>query len=127
MKREFANPSTVSGRCLCGAVAFEIDYPAFWAWHDHTRASRLAHGAVYATYVGVWRKRFRVTAGEHEISRYEDKASGRARSFCRPRSLSQVLLHGGDRTSASSACVNPAASSVSRTAARITSLAGQPE
>ena len=82
MKREFSDPSTVSGRCLCGAVAFEIDYPAFWAWHDHTRASRLAHGAVYATYVGVWRKRFRVTTGEDEIARYEDKAAGGARSFC---------------------------------------------
>jgi hypothetical protein len=22
----------------CGAVQFEIDYPAFWAWHDQTRA-----------------------------------------------------------------------------------------
>jgi hypothetical protein len=83
MRREFSNPSTVSGHCLCGAVQFEIDYPAFWAWHDHTRASRLAHGAVYATYVGVWRKRFRVTAGDDEIARYEEKAAGGARSFCR--------------------------------------------
>src|SRR5947209_2043374 len=83
MKREFANPSTVSGRCLCGAVKFEIDYPARWSWHDHTRASRLAHGAVYATYVGSWRKRFRVTAGKREITRYEDKTGRAARSFCR--------------------------------------------
>jgi hypothetical protein len=83
MKRQLSNPSTVSGRCLCGAVAFEIDYPAFWAWHDHTRASRLAHGAVYATYVGVWRKRFRVIAGDDQIRRYEDKAAGSTRSFCR--------------------------------------------
>src|SRR5262245_33401048 len=80
--RELSNPSTVSGRCLCGAVAFEIDYPAFWAWHDHTRASRLAHGAVYATYVVVWRKLVRGTAGESEITRYEDKPTGGARSFC---------------------------------------------
>jgi hypothetical protein len=83
MKRELSNPSTVSGHCLCGAVTFEIDYPAFWAWHDHTRASRLAQGAVYASYVGVWRKRFRVTAGEDEIARYEDNATASARSFCR--------------------------------------------
>ena len=27
----------VSGRCLCGAVELEIDFPAFWAWHDHSR------------------------------------------------------------------------------------------
>ena len=83
MKRDLSNPSTVPGHCLCGVVRFEIDYPAFWAWHDHTRASRLAHGAVYATYVGVWRKRFRVSAGDDEIARYEDKASGSAGSFCR--------------------------------------------
>jgi len=83
MKRDFSNPATVTGHCLCGAVKFEIDYPAFWAWHDHTRASRLAHGAVYATYVGVWRKRFRVTAGADEIARYEDSGTRSARSFCR--------------------------------------------
>jgi hypothetical protein len=82
MKREISNPSTVAGRCLCGVVRFEIDYPAFWAWHDHTRASRLAHGAVYATYVGVWRTRFRVIAGQDAIACYEDKASEGARSFC---------------------------------------------
>jgi len=82
MKREFADPSTVAGQCLCGAVRFEIDYPAFWAWHDHTCASRIAHGAAYATYIGTWRKRFRVTAGENDMTRYEDRQSHTARSFC---------------------------------------------
>jgi hypothetical protein len=84
MKRKaFSNAACVAGQCLCGAVRFEIDYPAFWAWHDHSRASRIAHGAVYATYVGTWRKRFRITAGEGDIARYEDKTAGGARSFCR--------------------------------------------
>jgi len=83
MKRKtFTNAASVAGHCLCGAVTIEIDYPAFWAWHDHSAASRRAHGAAYATYVGTWRKRFRVTAGEGEIARYEDRASGAARSFC---------------------------------------------
>jgi hypothetical protein len=82
-RREFSNAASVAGRCLCGAVRFEIDYPARWAWHDHSRTSRLAHGAVYATYVGSWRKRFRITAGKREIARYEDRAAGAARSFCR--------------------------------------------
>ena len=50
-----------TGKCLCGKVQVEINLPAFWAWHDHGRPSRLAHGAVYATYVGTWRKRFRIT------------------------------------------------------------------
>ena len=44
------------GKCLCGHVAFEIDVPARWAWHDHSKPSRQAHGAAYATYVGSWRK-----------------------------------------------------------------------
>jgi hypothetical protein len=79
-RRALSNAATAEGRCLCGAVRFEIDFPAFWAWHDHSRSSRLAHGAAYATYVGSWRKRFRVTAGEGDIARYEDKTAGAARS-----------------------------------------------
>ena len=71
-----------AGRCLCGKVAFEIDVPARWAWHDHSAPSRRAHGAAYATYVGSWRKRFRITKGEDSISRYEDKATKTARRFC---------------------------------------------
>ena len=54
------------GQCLCGNVRFEIDVPARWAWHDHSAASRRAHGAAYATYVGSWRKRFRITRGADE-------------------------------------------------------------
>jgi hypothetical protein len=72
----------VKGHCLCGAVAFEIDFPARWAWHDHSRTTRQAHGAAYATYVGSWRKRFRVTKGEKAIARFEDQASKATRSFC---------------------------------------------
>ena len=82
-RRALSNASTVAGRCLCGAVRFTIDYPAFWAWHDHSRASRLAHGAAYATYVGIWRKRFRITAGEGDINRFEEKETDAVRSFCR--------------------------------------------
>jgi hypothetical protein len=74
--------NAVPGECLCGEVRVEIDFPARWAWHDHSAASRHAHGAAYATYVGSWRSRFRVTAGASSISRFEDHAGGTARSFC---------------------------------------------
>ena len=70
-----------SGQCLCGKVAFEIDVPARWAWHDHSASSRRAHGAAYATYVGSWRKRFRIVKGNAAIARYEEKDKT-ARSFC---------------------------------------------
>ncbi len=70
------------GQCQCGKVVFEIDVPARWAWHDHSRASRRAHGAAYATYVGAWRSRFRITKGEGDITRFEDEATRAVRSFC---------------------------------------------
>jgi len=73
---------TASGHCLCGKIAFEIDVPARWAWHDHSASTRRAHGAAYATYVGSWRKRFRITKGKTAITRYEEKAANTARSFC---------------------------------------------
>jgi len=72
----------VSGRCLCGAVELEIDFPAFWAWHDHSAASRRAHGAAYATYIGCWRKHARVAKGKRNITRFEDTKTGSTRSFC---------------------------------------------
>ena len=77
-----AKSGCVTGACLCGAIEVEIDFPAFWAWHDHTRASRIAHGAAYATYAGVWRKRFRVTKGLSGVSRFEDEATKTVRNFC---------------------------------------------
>lgn len=73
---------TSLARCLCGAVELEIDLPARWAWHDHSAASRHAHGSAYVTYVGSWRRRFRVTKGAGDITRFPDEATGTVRSFC---------------------------------------------
>ena len=70
------------GQCLCGSVCFEIDVPARWAWHDHSASSRRAHGAAYATYVGSWRKRFRIVSGEAYIARFEDEPAKATRHFC---------------------------------------------
>jgi hypothetical protein len=77
-----ARPGQAVGQCLCGAVGFEIDVPAVWAWHDHSPASRRAHGAVYATYVGSWRSRFRLLRGEELVSSFTEAESGATRSFC---------------------------------------------
>jgi hypothetical protein len=81
-KSRSASATSVVGQCLCGTVQFEIDFPARWAWHDHSGATRRAHGSAYATYVGSWRRRFRVTSGLAEITRFQDDATGTARSFC---------------------------------------------
>jgi hypothetical protein len=83
MAKRAAAAGTAKGRCLCASVSFEIDVPARWAFHDHSASSRRAHGAAYATYVGSWRKRFRITGGEADIARFEDEATKATRSFCR--------------------------------------------
>jgi len=81
-KPDGADARRVKGNCLCGAVTVEIAWPAFWAWHDHSAASRRAHGAAYATYVGCWKKNVRITKGEGSIARYADAKTKTVRSFC---------------------------------------------
>jgi len=80
--RRKASEVQAEGACVCGAVRFEIDVPAVWAWHDHGPASRHAQGCAYATYVGSWKSRSRMLAGEAHVTRYEDPDLGAARSFC---------------------------------------------
>ncbi|HEV2561266.1 MAG TPA: GFA family protein [Rhizomicrobium sp.] len=81
-KMRNARVAVAAGQCLCGKVRIEIGIPARWAWHDHSRASRIAHGAACATYVGSWRSRFRIVKGAACIARFEDKTTKTARSFC---------------------------------------------
>src|SRR6185503_9524379 len=64
------------------AVRLEIDYPAFWAWHDHSDASRRVHASACATYVGSWKSRFRVVKEAKSIHRFEDRTAGATRTFC---------------------------------------------
>jgi hypothetical protein len=74
--------ATTSGACLCGGVEIEIDTPVFWAWHDHSASTRLAHGAAYATYVGCWESKVRIVRGTELVSDFADTALGHVRSFC---------------------------------------------
>ena len=74
--------ATTSGACLCGAVELDIDTPVFWAWHDHSAPTRLAHGAAYATYVGCWKSKVRIVRGADLLSRFADTERGHVRTFC---------------------------------------------
>jgi hypothetical protein len=77
-----APASQIKGRCVCGAVEIAVDYPAFWAWHDHSATTRHAHGAAYATYIGCWKSRVHVVKGADGLTRFENEATRTARSFC---------------------------------------------
>lgn len=86
------------GQCLCGAVRLEIATPAFWAWHDHSAATRRAHGAAYATFLGVWRSKVRILAGEAGMARFIDAKTGSARSFCKQCGTPLIYERRRDKT-----------------------------
>jgi len=61
---EPAAEGTVTGSCLCGAVAFAVDLPTAVCAHCHCTQCRRAHGAAYVTWFTLPKERWRVTAGE---------------------------------------------------------------
>lgn len=81
-KTLLTHPEWVKGQCGCGIVRFEIKYPARWAYHDHSSATRAQFGAQAMTYVGSWRKRFRITEGEEALTDYRDEEKEITRRFC---------------------------------------------
>jgi hypothetical protein len=82
-KNKSAKTAQAVGDCLCGAVRIEITVPAFWAWHDHSKASQRAQGCAYATYIGCWKSRVRVVKGSKSISAFEEPQTRAVRSFCK--------------------------------------------
>jgi hypothetical protein len=84
--RKAARPTKrfdVEGSCVCGDIVVALVLPAFWAWHDHSSATRHAHGAAYATYVGAWKSRVRVLKGGTKLTRFENAETRTSRSFCK--------------------------------------------
>jgi hypothetical protein len=82
VKPKLKAAQVIRGKCLCGAVEIETDVPVFWAWHDHSAPSRIAHGSAYATYVGTYRSKVRINRGEDSIRRFAEEGTGDVRSFC---------------------------------------------
>ncbi|MEQ8859321.1 MAG: GFA family protein [Pseudomonadales bacterium] len=81
MTDEAAPSSPVTGGCLCGAVAYEIDLPTLFCGHCHCSMCRRPHGASYVTWVGVAPEQFRIVSGAEQLTTYESSALGR-RQFC---------------------------------------------
>ena len=67
-------------RCLCGAVAWEIDGPFELMSHCHCARCRKTHGAAFATYVAGPAARFRLRGAENVV-RWES-SPGLFRCFC---------------------------------------------
>ena len=72
---------TVTGRCLCGAVEFELRLPSKWCAHCHCSMCRRAHGAGYVTWAGFESDHFILKKGDHHLRWYESSPGAR-RGFC---------------------------------------------
>ena len=93
----------LTGSCLCGDVAFEIDGPVDPMSHCHCSMCRKAHGAAFASYVAAPKSAFRWLRGAERIRRYESSPDT-WRSFCSrcgsplpaaPESLDRVFVPAG--------------------------------
>jgi len=71
------------GRCLCGAVTWEITGEPHSAGHCHCSMCRKAHGTAFATYWTVAHDGLVITGGADSIVRYQASDSVLlARAFC---------------------------------------------
>ena len=73
--------TTVSGRCFCGDVNYEIRMPTKFCGHCHCSMCRRPHGASFVTWVGVAPEQFEVTKGEDLLHEFASSEHGR-RQFC---------------------------------------------
>ena len=61
----------LSGSCLCGRVAYEVDAPAGTIVHCHCRTCRKTHGSAFSSVSAVPRGQFRWIRGEELLQAYE--------------------------------------------------------
>ena len=43
----------ITGRCLCGAIAYHADAPPLWQMHCHCESCRRATGSAFASFFGL--------------------------------------------------------------------------
>ncbi len=84
----------IPGRCLCGAVTFELLPPTDFVAHCHCRSCRLSHAAAFVTWTSVPLERFRFLSGERELGWYRSSASI-LWGFC--RHCGSSMLYRADR------------------------------
>ncbi len=90
----------LTGSCLCGDVAFEVDGPIQPLSHCHCSMCRKSHGAAFASFGSAAKSGFRWLRGLERIRLYESSAGG-GRPFCSrcgsmlpgaPESVDQVFI-----------------------------------
>lgn len=57
----------LSGKCLCGAVAYEVDDAFSYAMNCHCSNCRRATGAAFKPFAGIQRDRLKIIAGDDRV------------------------------------------------------------
>jgi len=71
----------LTGSCLCGAVAYEVDAPLEGIAHCHCRTCRKTHASAFSSVTAVPREKFRWTRGQDLLAAFES-SPGKFRRFC---------------------------------------------
>lgn len=74
--------SKIKGRCLCGAVAYEVSGDPEMAFYCHCGRCRRWTGSAFAALMVLQRDQLSVTRGEDQIQTYREKGHVN-RSFCK--------------------------------------------
>jgi hypothetical protein len=74
--------SMAAGRCLCGALTYELDGPFSAMIHCHCSMCRKHHGTGFGTFVAAPIAGFRWTSGAEAHASYQSSPTG-IRTFCR--------------------------------------------
>ena len=72
----------LTGSCLCGAVAYQVDADMSRIVHCHCQTCRKTHGAAFSSVTAVPRESFRWTRGSDLLTAFES-SPGKFRRFCR--------------------------------------------
>ena len=72
----------LTGRCLCGAIAFEIEGNVSGIWLCHCSKCRRSTGSAFHPAALCRKTRFRWLSGEEEIASYQQSGGYRS-TFCR--------------------------------------------
>lgn len=71
----------LTGSCLCGGVAYEVDAELGRIAHCHCPTCRKTHGAAFSSVTAVPREKFRWVRGAELLGSFESSA-GKFRRFC---------------------------------------------
>ena len=85
---------SITGSCLCGAVAYEVTAPFQFLGNCHCSRRRKSNGAAFVTWGILNPGTFKWTSGESLVRSYES-SPGNARCFCVKCGSALASAHAG--------------------------------